>query len=158
MCLDISVAIMVTQTMRVFHLLSLSTLLTLCEFSMHYPTLKCDTSYKASNKLQGNIKTPIQSCSVAAGHIFRAATEVWWECITTQHYLAIVLLAHLPSAAHKAISSWYLIYSMSKDQPPRDPEYKLFYVVKSRDHHNTHTQENTCIRITCMNDTTIEWR
>lgn len=85
-----------------------------------------------------------QSSSVAVSqHIYAELKQRCGGNASHEHCLAVVALVHLPSAAHKAISSSVLIYSMSKDQLPRDTKYKLVYVVKSQTHHSVHARAHT---------------
>lgn len=73
------------------------------------------------------------------------------------HYNSITwLLYHFAQCNTQSHLLYCLIYSMSKGQTPWDPDYKLFYVVISQDHHIKHTQENIYIQVTCMKNNRME--
>lgn len=112
----------------VFHHLSFSTVL-LSEFYTLYPSLSCNTSYKAGSKLQGNNWALIQGCSRVVGHIFRGVTGVWYECIT----IPLSGCCTLCPVQHTKPSLLFNLFRV-KGSALKRPKYNLFYVVISQDH------------------------
>lgn len=79
------------------------------------------------------------NAAVAVGHILRPVKEVWWKCIT------LALPDHCntcPTEHTKPSPPLFNLFSV-KGQPPRGQEYRLFYVVKSQDHHCVHACTHT---------------